>query len=137
MPDGKSISRPQTNREAIQGGTALDVFARKPGTSESISERMAISASVDSDSCRFAAIAANRRFSCGVGRAVIDGAVAFEGPSFAACQSVLLQIADTSLSCHHSNNDPTTLLNLSLCSYPICQAGMRPIICANYGAFRV
>jgi hypothetical protein len=72
---------------------------------------MAISASVDSDTCRLAATAANRRFSCGVGRAVIDGAVAFEAPSFSARQSVLLQIADTSLSCHHSNNDPTTDLD--------------------------
>ena len=69
---------------------------------------MAISASVDSDTCRRAATAANRRFSCGVGRAVIDGAVAFEAPSPTARQPVLLQIADTSLSCPHSNNDPTT-----------------------------
>ena len=38
---------------------------------------MAISASVDSDICRLAATAANRRFSCSVGRAVIDRAVAF------------------------------------------------------------
>ena len=63
--------------------------------------------SVDSDTCRWAATAANSRFSGGVGRAVIDGAVAFEAPLFTARQSVLLQIADTSLSCHHSNNDPT------------------------------
>ncbi len=74
---------------------------------------MAISASVDSDTCRFAATSANERFSCGVGRAVIDGAVDFEAPSFTARQPVLLQIADTSLSCHHSNNDPTTLLDLN------------------------
>jgi hypothetical protein len=37
---------------------------------------------------------------------VIDGAVDFEAPSFTAHQPVLLQIADTSLSCYHSNNDP-------------------------------
>jgi hypothetical protein len=53
-----------------------------------------------------AATAANKRFSRGVGRAVIDGAVDFEAPSFTAHQPVLLQIADTSLSCYHSNNDP-------------------------------
>jgi len=52
------------------------------------------------------------RFSGGVGRTVIDGAVAFEAPSFTARQSVLLHIADTSLSCHHSNDDPATLLDL-------------------------
>jgi len=71
---------------------------------------MAISASVDSDICGCAAIAANKRFSSGVGRAVIDGAIDFRAPSFTARQSELLQIADTSLSCHHSNNDPTTLI---------------------------
>jgi len=70
---------------------------------------MAISANVDSEICRRAATVANRRFSCGVGRAVIDGAVDFEAPSFTASKAVLLHIADTSLSCHHSNNDPTTL----------------------------
>jgi hypothetical protein len=83
----------------------------KSGDWESSNARMAIRASVDSDTCRWAATAANRRFSCGVGRAVIDGALALAAPSFTARQPVLLQIADTSLSCHHSNNDPTTDLD--------------------------
>ena len=48
--------------------------------------RMAISASVDSDICRLAATAANKRFSSGVGRAVIDGAVDFKALSFTARQ---------------------------------------------------
>ncbi len=64
---------------------------------------MAISASVDSDICRWAATAANIRFSGGVGRAVIDGAIAFEAPSFTARLSVsknhlatLLAVSDNS-----------------------------------------
>ena len=73
---------------------------------------MAMSASVDSDIRRLAATAANMRFSSGVGRAVIDGAVDFGAPSFTAREAVLRQIADTSLSCHHSNTDPTTLLDV-------------------------
>jgi hypothetical protein len=91
-----------------RAGPLLDGLDAKSGDWESSSARMAISASVDSDTCRWAATAANRRFSCGVGRAVIDGAVDFEAPSFTACQSVLLQFADTSLSCPHFNSDPTT-----------------------------
>jgi hypothetical protein len=94
-----------------KAGLLLDGLAGKSGTFESSSARMAISAKVDSDTCRWAATAANSRFSGGVGRAVIDGAVAFEAPLFTARQSVLLQIADTSPSCHHSNNDPTTELD--------------------------
>src|SRR5271170_149723 len=93
-------------------GLLLDVRGGKSGTSESSNVRMAISASVDSDTRSFAATSANERFSCGVGRAVIDGAVDFRFPSVTARKAVLLlQIADTSLSCHHSNNDPTTLLD--------------------------
>jgi hypothetical protein len=92
-------------------GPLLDVLGGKSGDCESSNARMAISASVDSDICRWAATAANIRFSSGVGRAVIDGAVDFMAPSFTARQPVLLQFADTSLSCHHSNNDPTTLID--------------------------
>jgi hypothetical protein len=68
--------------------------------------RMAISASVDSDMCRWAASAANTRFSCGVGRAVIVGAIDFKPPSFTARNLQLQQNADTSLSCHQSNTTP-------------------------------
>ncbi len=63
---------------------------------------MAISARVDSEICRWAPSAANTRFSCGVGRAVIVGAVDLKAPSFIARNSELQQNADTSLSCHHS-----------------------------------
>src|SRR5580658_3512478 len=94
-----------------RAGPLLDGLGGKSGAWESSNARIAIRASVDSDTCRWAATAANRRFSCGVGRAVIDGALAFAAPSFTARQPVLLQIADTSLSCHHSNTDPTTDLN--------------------------
>jgi hypothetical protein len=75
--------------------------------------RIAISASVDSDTRNFAATSANERFSCGVGRTVIDGAVDFRALSFTARQRLLRQNADTSLSCLHSNTDPTTLLDVS------------------------
>ena len=68
--------------------------------------RMAIRASVDSDMCRRAAISANTRFSCGVGRAVIVGAADLKTPSFTAHQPKLLQNADASLSCHQSNTTP-------------------------------
>jgi len=70
--------------------------------------------SVQASTPRFAAgaaTAANKRFSSGVGRAVIVGAVDFEAPTFIARNSELQQNADTSLSCHHSNNDSTTLLD--------------------------
>ena len=70
---------------------------------------MATSASADSDSCRLAAIAANKRFTPGVGRAVIDGAVDFSVRSLTARQRLLRQNADTSLSCPHSKSDPTIL----------------------------
>ena len=94
-----------------RAGPLLDGLGSKSGDCESSHARMAISASVDSDICRWAATAANKRFSCGVGRAVIDGAVDFKAPSFTARNPELLQNADTSLSCHHSNNDPATLLD--------------------------
>src|SRR5208283_1662687 len=95
-------------------GSLLDVRAGKSGTSEASNVRMAISASVDSDTRNFAATSANERFSCGVGRAVIDGAVDFRALSFTARQHLLRQNADTSLSCRrHSNTDPTTLLDVS------------------------
>jgi hypothetical protein len=42
---------------------------------------------------------------------VIVGAVDFKAPSFTARNLELQQNADTSLSCHHSNQDPTTLLD--------------------------
>ncbi len=73
---------------------------------ESSNSRIATNASADSDIWRPAAIAANRRFSSAVGRAVIEGAV-FKAPSFTARQRLLRQNADSSLSCRHSNNDPT------------------------------
>jgi hypothetical protein len=94
-------------------GSLLDVLAGKSGTSEASKVRMAISASVDSDTRNFAATSANERFSWGVGRAVIDGAVDFRALSFTARQRLLRQNADTSLSCLHSNTDPTTLLDVS------------------------
>jgi hypothetical protein len=95
-------------------GLVLDVRGGKSDTSELSIVRIAISASVDSDTRSFAATSANERFSCGVGRAVIDGAVDFGVPSFTEGQPLsLLQIADTSLSRHHSNTDPTTLLDLN------------------------
>jgi hypothetical protein len=74
---------------------------------------MAISASADSDICRWAATAANKCFSCGVGRAVIVEVVEFKAPSFTARNLGLQQNADTSLSCHHSKNHLTTLLDNS------------------------
>jgi hypothetical protein len=85
--------------------------------------RMAISASLDSDICRWAAIAVNARFSSSVGRAVIVGASDFRAPSFTARKLQLQQNADTSLSCHHSNNDPTTLLDPKFLLFPIRQYG--------------
>ena len=106
-----------------RAGPLLDGMGGKSSDCETSHARMAISASVDSEICRRAAAAANRRFSCGVGRVVIDGAVAFAAPSLAARQPVLLQIADTSLSCHHSNNNPTTLLDPKSLPYPIREYG--------------
>ena len=94
-------------------GSLLDVRSGKSGTSESSNVRMAIRARADSDTRSFAATSANRRFSCGVGRAVIDGAVDFAAPSFTARDPVLRQIADTSLSCLDSHTDPTTLLDVN------------------------
>ncbi len=94
-------------------GLLLDVRDGWSRTSESSNVRMAISASVDSDTRSFAATPENIRFSSGVGRAVIDGAVDFRVPSFTARQPMLRQIADTSLSCHHSNTDLRTLLDVS------------------------
>jgi hypothetical protein len=94
----------------------FEVLGGELGTSESSNERMAISASADSDICRLVAIAANKRFSSGVGRAVIDRTVDFKVVSFTARQRLLRQIADTSLSCHHSyisHIDPTTLLDVN------------------------
>jgi hypothetical protein len=94
-----------------RAGPLLDGLGGKLDDCESNQARMAISASVDSEICRRAATAANKRFSSGVGRAVIVGAVDFEAPTFIARNSELQQNADTSLSCHHSNNDSTTLLD--------------------------
>jgi hypothetical protein len=74
---------------------------------------MAISASADSDTRSFAATSENKRFSFGVGLAVIDGAVDFSALSVIARQRLLRQNADTSLSCPHSNNDPTRLVDVS------------------------
>jgi hypothetical protein len=92
-------------------GPLFEVVGRELGTSESSNDLMATSASADSDNYRLVAIAVNKRFSSGVGRAVIDGAVDFKVVSFTGRQRLLQQIADTSLSCHYSKNDPTTLLD--------------------------
>jgi hypothetical protein len=94
-----------------RAGPLLDGLSGKSGDCASSHARMAISARVDSEIRRWAASAANTRFSCGVGRAVIVGAVDFKAPSFTARNLELQQNADTSLSCHHSNQDPTTLLD--------------------------
>src|ERR1700722_11697090 len=91
-------------------GLLLDVRGSKSGGWESSNVRMAISASADSDTRSFAANSANERFSCGVGRAVIDGAVDFKVPPVTARQPMLRQIADISLSIHHSDCQTTTLL---------------------------
>src|SRR6266404_6818302 len=96
-----------------KAGPLLDGSGSKSGDCDSSNARMAISASADSDICRCAATAANKRFSGGVGRTVIDEAVAFEAPPFTARKPVLLHIADTSLSCHHSNDRPAPLLDRS------------------------
>jgi hypothetical protein len=88
---------------------------------------MAISASAVSDICRWTATAANMRFSSGVGRAVIVGAVDFEAPTFIARNSELQQNADTSLSCHHSNNDPSTLVDPKSLLYPIRKYGPKTL----------
>ena len=89
---------------------------------------MAISASVDSDTRSFAATSANERFSCGVGRAVIDGAFDFSVLSVTARQRLLRQNADTSLSCLHSNTDPTTLPDVSDDSVLIASTNsLRPV----------
>jgi hypothetical protein len=79
-------SRSPGRRRIVIRSTAgpLDLFAGKSRMSESSKARMEMSASVDSDICRLAAIAANKRFSSGVGRAVIDGAVDLRVPSFTA-----------------------------------------------------
>jgi len=88
---------------------------------------MAISARVDSDMCRWRASAANLRFSCGVGRAVIVGAIDFKAPSFTAHNPELQQNADTSLSCHHSNQDPTTPLDPKSFRNPIREYGPKTL----------
>jgi hypothetical protein len=107
----RMASRSPGRRRIVIRSTAgpLDLFAGKSGMSESSKARIAMSASVDSDICRLAATAANNRFSWGVGRAVIDGAVDLGAPSFTAREPVLRQIADTSLSCHHSNTAITPI----------------------------
>jgi hypothetical protein len=109
-------------------GSLLDARGGKSGTSESSNVRMAISASVDSDTRSFAATSANERFSSGVGRAVIDGAGDFRVLSVTARQRPLRQNADTSLSCHHSHTDPTTLPDANNNSTPISStSSLRPI----------
>jgi hypothetical protein len=54
---------------------------------------------------------------------VIVGAVDFKAPTFIARNPELQQNADTPLSCHHSNNDPTTLLDPKSLPYPIRNGG--------------
>src|SRR5579862_6633160 len=108
----RMASRSPGRRRIVIRSTArslLDVRGGKSGTSETSNVRMTISASVGSDTRSFAATSVNARFSCGVGRAVIDGAVDFRALSFTARHRLLRQNADTSLSCLHSNTDPTTL----------------------------
>src|SRR5271165_2378782 len=94
-------------------GSLLDVRSGKSRTSESSNVRIAIRARADSDTRSFAATSANKRFSCSVGRAVIDGAVDFKVPSVTARRPVVRQIADTSLSSLDPHTDPTTLLDVN------------------------
>jgi hypothetical protein len=94
-----------------RAGPSLDGLGGKSGDCESSKARIAISASIDSEICRWAATTAKRCFSSGVGRAVIVGAVDFMAPSFIVRNSELQQNADTSPSCHHSNNALATLLD--------------------------
>ena len=86
-------------RRIVIRSTAGDVCGGKSGTSESSNARIALSA--DSDTCRLAAASTNKRFTCGVGRVVIDEPIDFKVPSVTARQPMLRQIADISLSCHH------------------------------------
>src|SRR5277367_4080968 len=110
----RMVSRSPGRRRIVirsRAGPLLDGMGIKSANCESSNARMAISASADSDICRCAATAANKRFSCDVGRAVIEGTVDCKAPSFTAPNLELQQNADTSLSCHHSNNNPITLLD--------------------------
>ncbi len=110
-----------------RAGPLLDGSGGKSGECESSNARIAISASVDSETCRRAATVANRCFSSGVGRVVIVGAIDFEAPTFIARKSELQQNADTSLSCHHSKNDPTMLLDPKSLLYPIHKCGPKTL----------
>ena len=120
-------------------GPLLDGLGGKSGDCDSSQARMAITASVDSEICRWAATAANRRFSSDVGRAVIVGAADFKALSFTARNSELQQNADTSLSCHQSSNDPATLLGPKSLLYPIPQYGpktLHNLLCCWWPEFR-
>ena len=66
---------------------------------------MAISANADSEMPLLAATCANRSFSAGVGRAVMDGMRAVGLLLFTRHAPLVQQNADTSLSCHPNNTD--------------------------------
>jgi hypothetical protein len=94
-------------------GPLLYGLGGKSGDCDSSHARMATSANLDSDMCRWAATAVNQRFSSSVGRAVIVSALDFELTLFTARKPELQQNADTSLSCHHSKKHLSTLLAVS------------------------
>jgi hypothetical protein len=89
------------------------VAARPPGSDtgvltelpfDSSTARIAVNASVASDTPQCAASSAKRRFSSGVGRAVIDG-VRDVVVLLLTRAPLVQQNADTSLSCHHNNTN--------------------------------
>src|SRR3974390_707543 len=104
---------PGRSRIVIRSKAAplLEGVGSKSGDCKLSQARMAIRARVDSEIWRWAASAANARFSCGVGRAVIVGGVDFKAPSVTVRNIQLQQNADTSLSCHHPKNNLTTPLD--------------------------
>ena len=81
----------------VSAGTETGLLSNK--------ERIAISASVDSETRSLVASSANRRFSPGEGRAVMEGLGDVEMFSFTRSILLVLQNADISLSCHQNNTD--------------------------------
>lgn len=86
------------------GGGVL-VSAGTETRSLSNRERIAISASVDSETRSLVASSANRRLSSAEGRAVMEGLRDVEMVSFTRRILLVLQNADISLSCHQNNTD--------------------------------
>ena len=104
------MARPSPGRNRI---VMRSVAARPPesgtrvlteGPFDSSMARMAVNASIDSDTPHCAASSAKRRFSSGVGRAVIDGARDVDVLLLTRAPLVQ-QNADTSLSCHHNDTN--------------------------------